>query len=68
MRRKLNPWLAAVMEAYDAAMEVWERDAEDASYGYKTEVGLFEHDHPKPQLREFLRTMSAAEAKHAATH
>ena len=68
MRRKVNPWLAGVLEAFDAAKARWENDAENASLGYATELEMFEHDNPKPQLRDFLRAMGTAEAKRTATH
>jgi hypothetical protein len=46
---------ADVVYTFRLMQEDWERQAEDASRGYTTELAEYERDHPRPNLRDFLR-------------
>lgn len=52
-------WRDYVTDAWRSAMDAWERQAEAASNGWATELREWEATHPRPQLREFMRHLSA---------
>jgi len=65
MPKKKNAWLAAVLEDYYAAAQVWDNGREAVNYG-RTEVREYEEANPKPRLKDFLRAHGTANEKHAA--
>lgn len=57
-RRKANPWIERVTEAYRLARLSWEADREQVAIGYPEEMGLFMAEFPPPRYADFLRDMS----------
>jgi hypothetical protein len=57
-KRKLNWWLAQVMEAYYAAREVWLAGREAYANGYASEEKMYAEMYPRPLLKDFLKAYS----------
>lgn len=49
-----NWWREYNCDLFYCAREAWEQQAEDASYGYTTELAEYRQAHPMPTLKEFL--------------
>jgi hypothetical protein len=65
-RRRLNPWVSMVYDAWRAAHDAWEAEAEHVAIGYDTELREFAATHPRPRLKDFMVHLSYGQQEDAA--
>jgi hypothetical protein len=53
-RRKLNWWLAQVLEAYYAARDLWLAAREYVTNGFTAEQAEYAERNPRPLFKDFL--------------